>query len=347
MTPLRRRLLVSALLCAACAAPLPAAGAAGPPLPSSASGRAGAVAPGGSERLLTRRVGYDTVVTAVRRRDLQVLRSRQIDGRWSVSPVTVNGATTGLSADGRVLVLARPERSFPPASTALAVLDAKRLVVRRLVALAGFFTVDAISPDGHWLYLIQYPGQDLLDYRVRALDTRTGQLAARDVVDPREPDEQMGGLPMARVMSRDGRFAYTLYSGGEETFIHALDTVSQSAACIDLAELPPDTDLSGFRLDVSADGRRVRVLSQGSVVSSVDARTGALSERVEAAATQPEAPDAASHAATQPDDEAGFPWLPVVLAAGLAGLVLAAAFARRRGRRQPAAAGGATSSTTS
>jgi hypothetical protein len=330
MTARCRRLLLLALLCAACA-PATAASAAGPPLPSSATGRAGAVAPGGSERLVTRRAGEDTVVSAVRRGDRRVLRSRQIDGRWSVPPVTIGGATTGLSADGRVLVLARPERYFPPPSTALAVLDARRLVVRRQISLPGFFTVDAISPDGRWLYLIQYPGQNVLDYRVRALDTRTGRLAARDVVDPREPDEQMGGLPIARVMSRDGRFAYTLYGGGEENFIHALDTVRRSAACIDLAELPPGTDLSGFRLDLSPDGRRVRVLSAGSVVSTVDARTGALSERGTATVTHLAALDTPRRAVAQSSDDAGFPWLPLTLVAGLAGLgTLAVAIARRR-----------------
>ena len=99
-----------------------------------------------------------------------------------------------------MLVLARPERYFPPTDTALAVLDARRLIVRRHISLPGFFTVDAISPDGRWLYLIQYAGENVLDYRVRALDTQTGRLAARDVVDQREPDEQMGGLPMARVI---------------------------------------------------------------------------------------------------------------------------------------------------
>ena len=84
-----------------------------------------------------------------------------------------------------------------------------------------------------------------------ALDTSSGRLAARDVVDPREPDEQMGGLPMRRALSRDGRFAYTLYGGGEETFIHALDTVRRRAACIDLEMLAPDTDLSAVRLRLS------------------------------------------------------------------------------------------------
>ena len=138
-----------------------------------------------------------------------------------------DGATTGLSADGRVLVLARPDSSFPPAETRLAVLDARALAMRREIALPGFFTMDAISPDGRWVYLIQYAGQDVLDYRVRALDTTTGQLASGSVVDPRQPGEQMGGLPFTRSVSRDGRWAYTLYGGGEETFIHALDTVGR------------------------------------------------------------------------------------------------------------------------
>jgi hypothetical protein len=321
MTAKRRPLLVIAVLCASCV-PAPAAGAAGPPLPSSASGRAGAVAPGGSERLVARRAGIDTVVTAVRRSDRRVLRSRKISERWSVAPVTLTGATTGLSADGRVLVLARPERYFPPTSSAFAVLDARRLTVQRQIPLPGFFTLDAISPDGRWVYLIQYPGENVLDYRVRALDTRTGRLAARDVVDPREPDEQMGGLPMSRVVSPDGRYAYTLYGGGEEVFIHALDTVGRTAACIDLAELPPDTDLSNFRLKLSPDGRRVQVLDHGEVVSTVDARAGALGERAAVSISQPAAPDAAAPAAAESADAGGFPWLPLVLGAGLVGLGL-------------------------
>jgi hypothetical protein len=323
MTALRCALLVSAALSAVCVA-APAAGAAGPPLPSSASGRAGVVAPGGSERLIARRAGLNTVVTAVRRSDRRVLRSRKISGRWSVAPVTLGGATTGLSADGRVLVLARPERYFPPTSTVMAVLDARRLEIRRQIPLSGFFTLDAISPDGRWVYLIQYPGENVFDYRVRALDTSTGRLGRRDIVDPREPDEQMGGLPMARVVSPDGRFAYTLYGGGEEVFIHALDTVGRVAACIDIAELPPDTDLSGFRLDLSPDGRRVRVLDHGAVVSTVDARAGALGERAAVSISQPEAPDAAPTAA-QSADAGGFPWLLLALGAGLGGLALLAA----------------------
>jgi hypothetical protein len=322
-----RVLLLGALLCVTCAA---AADAAGPPLPSSASGRAGAVAPGGSERLITRRAGVDTLVIAVRRGARTVLRSRVISGRWTVSPATLDGGTTGLSADGRVLALARPERAYPPTSARLAVLDAGKLVVRREISLPGFFTVDAISPDGRWLYLIQYAGENVLDYRVRALDTRTGRLAPRDVVDPRAPDEQMGGLPVTRVMSRDGRWAYTLYSGGAETFIHALDTVGRSAACIDLDMLPPDSDPSGLRLVVSPDGRRIRVHSGGRVVATVDARTFAVSEPGDSAASQSESPAKPRRATASPADDGGLPWPALIPVACLA--IVAATIARRRDR---------------
>ena len=328
MSTHRRRLLLCALLPAACV-PTAVAGAAGLPLPSSASGRAGAVTPAGTERVLTRRAGADTVVVAVRRGDGGVLRSRRVRGRWTVPAVTLNNGTTGLSADGRTLVLARPTLSFPAAATPLAVLDARRLVVRRHIRLTGFFTVDAISPDGRWLYLIQY-ADNVLDYRVRALDTRSGRLAARDVVDPRSPGEQMGGMPMTRAMSRDGRWAYTLYGGGTETFIHALDTVGRTAACVDLGMLPPDSDLSAVRLHVSPDGRSVSVSDDTGLRATVDARTFAVSEPGSASAR----PASPRRALAPPADGEGFPWLTVLLAAGAISLgVVAVVAARRRGNR--------------
>jgi hypothetical protein len=325
MTSRGRRLLLGVLACAVCA-PVSGAGAVGPPLPSSATGRAGAVAPGGTERFLTQRVRNDTLVRVVGRRDGRLLRAGRIAGRWTISAATIEGATTGLSADGGVLVLARPERAFPPPSTQLAVLDATKLLVRRRISLPGFFSVDAISPDGSWLYLIQYSGGDPLDYRVRVLDTRTGRLAPRAVVDPRNPGEQMGGLPLSRAMSRDGRWAYTLYLGGEEPFIHALDTVGRTAACVDLDMLPRQGDMSGYRLRVSAAGDRIDVRRAGSVIASVDARTFAVSEPGVPATSEAKAPAAPRRASEAPADGGGFPWwvlLPV------AGLCVLAALGRR------------------
>jgi len=325
------RLLVCVALCAA-AVPAAAARAGKQPLPSSATGKAGVVAPGGHERLITRRAGEDTLVVAVRRGDRTVLRSRVIEGPWRVAPAAFDGATTGLSADGRVLVLPRPERAFPPPETRLAVVDARELTMRRTVTLPGFFTLDAVSPDGRWAYLIQYAGENVLDYRVRALDTTTGRLAARVVVDPREPDEQMGGLPFTRTMSRDGRWAYTLYSGGEETFIHALDTAGRTAACIDLPMLPPVDDVSLIEMSLSKDGGRLRVRNAGTVVAIVDTRTFAVREPGEPVSTEPAAA-APRRAIAQAGDGGGFPWLVLPLAAAAGGLVL---LIRRPRGRSPA-----------
>jgi hypothetical protein len=306
--------------------PPAAAHAVGPPLPSYASGKAGVVAPGGRERILTRRAGEDTAVVVIGRADRRVLRSRVIAGHWRVTPAALDRATTGLSADGRTLVLARPERGFPPTSTRLAVVDARELAVRREISLSGFLTVDAISPDGRWLYLIQYSGCDFVDYRVRALDTLTGRLAGRDVVDPRNPGEQMGGLPLTRVMSRGGRWAYTLYGGGEEMFIHALDTVGRTAACIDLEMLPTQGDLSGYRLALSADGRELRVRSAGELVALVDTRTFAAREPGEPAPSGSDPSREDRPAAAPPGDDTGFPWFgipAIALVAGVCALALA------------------------
>ena len=284
-----RRLALSLLLLLV--VPAQSAAAAGAPLPSRYSGKVGAVAPGGTERFITRRAGTNTIVTVVRRGSRQVLRSALIAGRWSIPAVTLDGATTGLSADGGTLVLASPSRDYPPSITRLALLDARSLTVRRQITLPGFFTVDAIAPDGGRAFVVQYASDDVLDYRVRALDTATGRLESRDVVDPRSPDEQMGGLPLTRAMRGDGRWAYTLYSGGDESFIHALDTVGRTAACVDLEMLPSDGDFSNLRLAVVADGRRVVVRDGRRRIAVVDARTFAVSEPGEqAAAPEPVAP---------------------------------------------------------
>jgi hypothetical protein len=290
------------------------------------------VAPGGRERIITRRAGDGTAVVVIDRADRRVLRSRVISGHWRVSPAALDGATTGLSADCRTLVLARPERAIPPTSTRLSVVDAEELEVRREIALPGFFTVDAISPDGRWVYLIQYSGGDFVDYRVRALDTLTGRLAGRDVVDPRNPGEQMGGLPLTRVMSRDGRWAYTLYGGGEEMFIHALDTVGRTAACIDLDMLPTEGDLSGFRLELSAHGRELRVRQSGELAAIVDTRTFAVREPGEAAPSRSDAPREQRPASAPAADGGGFPGLGIPAIALVAGAcALAVAIVRRRG----------------
>jgi hypothetical protein len=306
-----------------------AAGAAGQPLPSNHSGRQGVAVPGGSERIVARRVGPETVLVARDRKDGTVLRSRRLDGRWSIPPVTISSGTTGLSADGQTLVLARPTRTIPALRTRLAVVDARTFTVRREIGLRGFFTVDAISPDGRAVFLLQYPSQDFLQYRVRALETATGALDPHDVVDPREPDEQMGGLPMTRATGPGGRWVYTLYGGGSETFIHALDTVGRTAACIDLEMLPAGGDFERVRLRMNADGSELRVRDAGRVVAIVDTRTFAVREPGEAAAAEPTPEPATAPAPARAVVDDGSLLLPLVIGGALLALIGAALLASR------------------
>ena len=97
-------------------------------------------------------------------------RSVRLAGRFGVAGVANDGSTTGLSADGRVLVLAGMLESYPQRRTTLVASAARRLVARARIVLPGFYTVDAISPSGRWLYLIHYlsPNRDILRYEVRA-----------------------------------------------------------------------------------------------------------------------------------------------------------------------------------
>src|SRR5439155_20246193 len=135
------------------------------------------------------------------------------------------------------------------------------------------FSVDAISPDGRRLYLIQYTSpRDPLAYAVRSLNLRSGRLDPGEIVDPRERDEAMHGLPVSRAMSPDGRWAYTLYDGADgPAFVHALDTQGRTARCIDLPSLPDGVNIAGLSLAVRGGGLQVR--SGAGTVAFVDRRT--------------------------------------------------------------------------
>ena len=51
-----------------------------------------------------------------------------------------------------------------PSHTRLLVLEGRAMRPRAPVVLPGYFTVDAISPDGRWLYLIHYRSVSNNDY---------------------------------------------------------------------------------------------------------------------------------------------------------------------------------------
>jgi hypothetical protein len=270
---MRRSGLRAALVWAALAGALWAAPARADGLPVLGVdvGPVGVLGPAGEARYVTLPAGRDTVVARVERDGGRVLASTLLRGRRTVPAVAYDGSAGGLSADGRTLVLIEPRLAFPRLETTLDVLDARPLRLRRVVSLRGDFSFDAVSPRGRLLYLIQYLSPaDPTRYLVRAFDVRAGRLLRKPVVDPREPGEEMRGSPLTRTTSAGGRWAYTLYGGGEAPFVHALDTATATARCVDLDALA-GVDLSGARLRLQ--GASLAVADGGRAVALVDLRS--------------------------------------------------------------------------
>lgn len=307
-------------------APAAASAAGGPVAP--VQGPPGISAVGGHVRYVTIDAGRNTIVERVDAASGAIRRSLHLAGRFGVPGAAYDGSTTGLSADGRTLVLARFTAAWPSRRTALVVLDTPSLRLRDRIALHGYFTVDAISPSGRWLYLIHYTSVAANHYEVRAYDLATRRLTPRPIVDPRDRTEKMEGTPIARRVSRDGRWAYTLYAG-RSPFVHMLDTARLTAVCVDLPSWM-GTDLSSTQLALSRDGRALELRSNGVTDAVVDTRTFVVRRPAPVAIARP--PERAVRHGS------GGPWafvLAAVAALGAAGIATAAR--RRRVRStQPA-----------
>jgi hypothetical protein len=277
----------------------------------------------GGSRYTALWAGAGTVVAKLDTSDGSVEQSSYRDGQLAVPSVAFDQSPGGLSADGEVLVLTKPGVRFPQTRSDFVVFDTKRLKVLDEVSFDGTFTFDALSPNGRWLYLVEYTSpRDLSEYVVRRYDLERNEMQRAPILDPDESAEEMYGAPITRAVSEDGRWAYTLYDGNEHPFIHALDTQSGSAVCIDLDQLEGDRNLYRFDLQPSLDGSTLGVVDRGEPVANVDLGSFDVSE--------PAAPAAAAPA--QPaDDGDGLPW--ALIAGGGALLVVAGALVAVRRRR--------------
>ena len=218
---------------------VPAGALADGPMPFASQDGDGVVAAGGAERYVAigSYAGSSTTLARISIPTGSVEQSVPLAGAWGVPVVTYSSsAGTGLSADGRTLVLADVVTLYPRATSRFALLDPRTLRLRRIATLKGDFAYDAISPNGARLYLIQHvDAQDATRYVVRAFDVRAMRLLPRRVADRTQRSWVMKGYPLTRVSSADGRWVYTLYANpGGFPFVHALDTVRGVAHCIGL-----------------------------------------------------------------------------------------------------------------
>jgi DNA-binding beta-propeller fold protein YncE len=245
--------------------------------------------PGGFARYATVEEAGGTVVLRLERDGGRVFASGFLPGRFTIPVVAYDGSPAGISPDGGTLVLVRLRVAFPRSRTTFAILDGWTLRVRSVTNLPGDFSFDAVSPGGSTLYFIEYLSpDDPTSYAVRAFDTRTGKLVRQPIVDRTEPDEDMGGNPLSRATSPDGRWAYTLYDGARSApFVHALDTVEREAHCIDLDALAGRGDLPDLRLRI--DNGSLAVVSPTERVAVIDTATfqvGAKSSAAEGTSTR-------------------------------------------------------------
>jgi hypothetical protein len=228
-----------------------------------------------------------TVIERLDLRDSTIDRWWYLRGTYYLPAVAADGTPGGISANG-VLVLASPPRRYPPRRSRFAILDTRlflshphrgsgspRHAVTR-ISLKGAYSFDAIAPDGSRIYLIHnvFKGPRLSRYEVRELDPESGRLLPEPIVDPDEPDERMQGSPVTRVASPDEHWAYTLYTGSRERFLHALDTVHGRAVCVDLPQLEDLREPFQLRLRLADDGREIVVFSR----DGTDAGTSPLLE---------------------------------------------------------------------
>jgi DNA-binding beta-propeller fold protein YncE len=310
--------LASVLAVVAMGAP-PTSAADGIPAPY-ANGENGISAPGGGHRYVVLS-GRETTVARIATADGRVTTYRTLKPGYVLPGVAYDGTPGGLSADGQMLVLQRSAVYGGPMRFAL--LDGRKLHVRKTIHLHGNFNFDAVSPDGSRIYLIEYlSATNPTKYAVREYDVARDRLVAQPIVDPDEHAGEMRGQPLTRAYSPDGRWAYTLYNGGEEPFVHALDTVAGKAVCIDLPGFDKFKLIAGrTQLNVAPDGSSFDLVDRGSSVASVDTATFEVSTPSE-----------------NTDPGGGeLPWSAIVAAAALAALVAAASLIARRRHREPAA----------
>jgi hypothetical protein len=216
-----------------------------------------------------------TLVERIDLRDSTIDRWWYLRGSYYLPAVATDGSAGGISANG-VLVLSDSPRRYPPQHSTFAILDT-RLFLRHPhrgpgaprhaithLSLPGAWGFDAISPDGSRVYLIHsfFRHGEVSRYEVREVDAVSGRLLPQPVVDPKEPNERMQGSPVTRVSSHDGRWAYTLYAGSKEPFLHALDTVGGRAVCVDLPQLDDLREPFQLRMRLAGGGRTVVVYSR-------------------------------------------------------------------------------------
>jgi len=273
-----RRLAAFALACLVALGIARASFAVGPSLPALEGTSIGTTPDG--VRYTTKLAGTTTRVEQLNAG--RVVRTLTIDGRWGLQLVTLGGTLTGLSPNGRVLVLSDNVSGGVAlrARSRFAVVDTRTMRLARTVVLRGDYSVDALSPNGNLLYLIHHVTQRGGNgYQVQAYNLPARRLLPGVIADKRQAGWVMAGWPVARTETQTGDWVYTLYrQDANYPFVHALDAAHHTAVCVGLpADWAKNADwISSARLVL--DGNRLEVqTSAGQTRFVLDTKTFAVS----------------------------------------------------------------------
>ena len=228
------------------------------------------VARGGMRYVAVPTPGW-TSLEMIARKGGRVVKFMTLKGSWGIPLVAFDGGGDALLRDDRTLVLG--EATAGPVlrkHSSFVFVDTLKMRILRKVHLGGHFAFDAISPDRRYLYLTEYLSeQNFAEYRVRAVDLRSGRLLPKIVSDRSSWETTMVGMPISRA-NREG-WAYTLYGGaGARPFIHALDTRHVAAVCIDLPWKTDPRYIYDYRLRWDKAGHLVVRGRNGGALVTVD-----------------------------------------------------------------------------
>ena len=162
-----------------------------------------------------------------------------------------------LSANGRWLALRQLEQTGT--MTTFALVDTQKGTLAKTFTAQGDFDLDAVSPDGSRVFLLERLHDTTGHYYVRRYDVSSNQLFQGIIADKSEiNDPRMLGSGLTRQMAQDGSRAYTLYTDARSNiaFVHILPLMSNfnGARCINLPAGKSSSLLSYYTLALSADG---------------------------------------------------------------------------------------------
>ena len=201
-----------------------------------------------------------TTISVISTQTGATMRSFTIPGTYATAAYGYDNAV--VSSTGQWLALRQYVADTNLTTIAFIDTQAGRLV--KSIKLSGDFTLDAISPGGKALYLLEKLNDAPGHYYVRVYDVAGNTLLETPIVDKSAlsptGDPNMSGSAMARQMVKDGTQAFTLYIDARRNlaFIHVLPLNDQIqppiARCIDLPTGKSVDALRYYTLALSADG---------------------------------------------------------------------------------------------